>query len=127
MPGHQLLVDTDVLIDFLRRKAAARDLLEEAVQTHDLHASVITLAEVLAGMRPAEKEATEALLEGLVLLPVTEAVARKAGELRSSAKNILLPDCLIAATALIEECPLLTFNRKDYPFHGLRFYPSSRK
>lgn len=118
------MVDTDVLIDFLRRKTTAKDLLEETVQTHDLHASVITAAEILAGMRPAEKEATEALLEGLVLLPVTETVARKAGELRRSSKNILLPDCLIAATALIEGCPLLTFNRKDYPFGGLRFYPA---
>lgn len=122
--SHKILVDTDVLIDFLRQRASAKQLLEAAVQSHDLFCSVITLAELMAGMRPSEQTATEALLAGLTLLPVTEPIARTAGALRAHAgpRKIMLPDCLIAATAMEESCLLLTFNRKDYPFPQLRFY-----
>lgn len=110
---------------FLRQRERTRTLLEEGVHTHDLYASVITLAELYAGMRPAEREATEALMAGLTLLPITEPIARAAGTLRAHAgpRKILLPDCLIAATAIEEECLILTFNRKDYPFSQLQFYP----
>ena len=124
LSSQKVLVDTDVLIDFLRQREIAKQLLDEASQLYDLYSSVITVAELLAGMRPSEQEVTEALLDGLTLVPVTETIARRAGTLRYHArpKNVLLPDCLIAATALEEGCLLLTFNRKDYPFGGLEFF-----
>lgn len=117
------LVDTDVLIDFLRKKELARDLLVLAANGGDVHCSVITVAEIFSGMRPSEEKDTEELLSGLNILPVGDGIARHAGHLRkNAARNILLPDCLIAATALLEDCALLTFNRKDYPFKGIRFF-----
>jgi len=57
MESQKILVDTDVLIDFLRRKAGAKEQLEAASRNGDLSVSVVTLAEILAGMRPDEKEA----------------------------------------------------------------------
>lgn len=122
MTSAKVLVDTDVLIDFLRKKEKARELLGNASQTADLYCSVVTTAEILAGTRPSVKEATEGLLEGMTMIPVSESIARRGGDLRRSFTGILLPDCLIAATALEEGCLLLTFNRKDYPFPGLRFF-----
>ncbi len=121
----KILIDTDILIDFLRHQEKAQILLQRASQTNDLYCSVVTLAELLAGMRPQEKEATENLISGLILLPVTETIARKAGTLRQQIghRKILLPDCLIAATALEEKCVLMTGNRKDYPFKGLVLFP----
>ncbi len=129
MNPHKILVDTDVLIDFLRHKDKAKKILGEASDAGDLYCSVITLAELYAGMRPAEKEDTERLVAGMTLLPVTESVARRGGELRNHARprNILLPDCLIAATALDEECYLLTFNEKDYPFPDVVLYKNLPK
>lgn len=122
MDFQKILVDTDVLIDFLRKKPEARSRLESASQTADLYLSVITIAELLAGMRPHEKKDTEDLIEGFNLVPVTETIARRGGELRRRhSKRILLPDCLIGATALQEDCSLLTGNHKDYPFEGIRF------
>ena len=124
MTTQKILVDTDVLIDFLRERERAKQILEGGMQKGSLHSSVVTLAELLAGMRPEEKEATEALVEGLILLPVTETIARRAGALRRQvgSKKILLPDCLIAATALEDQCLLMTFNQKDYRFPNLLFY-----
>lgn len=117
----QILVDTDVLIDFLRGKDGARTVLEAALARATLCISVITLTEILAGMRPKEEKATEALIKGFVLLPVSESVARIAGQLRNHHRSVLLPDCLIAATTLHEQADLLTFNRRDYPFEGIVF------
>lgn len=97
--------------------------MKEGTRAADLYLSVITVAELLAGMRPAEEEETESLISGFTLLPVSESVARLGGELRRKAsKNVLLPDCLIAATALKEECLILTGNLKDYPFQGIQFF-----
>lgn len=122
MDFQKILVDTDVLIDFLREKTEARSLLEQASQIADLYISVITLAELLAGMRPSEKKDTEELIQGFSVVSVTETIARRAGELRRRyLKRILLPDCLIGATAIQEESLLLTGNKKDYPFEGIRF------
>lgn len=122
MESQKVLVDTDVLIDFLRKNQEAKSLLEKASSSGDLFISVVTLAELLAGMRPSEERETEALIAGFTLVAVTEPIARRAGGLRRGHKRILLPDCLIAATAFAEECLLLTGNRRDYPFEGLRFF-----
>lgn len=123
MPHLQkILVDTDVLIDFLRKRPAAQAILQTAATEADMYISVVTLAELLAGMRAAEESATEALVGGFTLVAITEAIARRAGALRARIKKVQLPDCLIAATALEEECVLLTFNTKDYPFPNLRLY-----
>lgn len=118
----KILIDTDVLIDFLRKKDAAKRVLESALQSGDLYLSVITVAELFAGMRSAEAKTTEELIAGFTLISVDDSIARRAGELRRRHPTVLLPDCLIAASALQEECLLLTGNRKDYPFEGLSFF-----
>lgn len=118
----KLLIDTDVLIDFLRGKPVARQLLESAIPTYSACVSVVTVAEIIAGMRPSEEKATEEFLQGFVVIPVSEEIARLAGSLRNRHKRVLLPDCLIAATALAGAAALLTFNRRDYPFSELQFY-----
>lgn len=122
MDLQKILVDTDVLIDFLRKRPQAKELLQAAARHADLFISVVTLAELLAGMRASEREETETLMEGFTLVPVDEKIGRRAGELRRQNQKVLLPDCLIAATAWEEEGLLLTGNRRDYPFEGIRFF-----
>lgn len=56
------LVDTSVLVDYLRGHQAAGELLEQERATAPLHASEITRLEILAGMRPGEEDATRSLL-----------------------------------------------------------------
>ena len=76
-----VLVDTSVLIDYLRGHQGAAELLERERAAGALHASEITRLEVLAGMRPAEEHQTRSLLSTLRWHPVDEQVAEKAGEL----------------------------------------------
>ena len=56
-----VLVDTSVLIDYLRGHQGAAGLLEQERAAAPLHASEITRVEILAGMRSAEEDGTRSL------------------------------------------------------------------
>lgn len=113
------LFDSDVIINHLRRRVPLRAYVGELKSVARYGCSTIVVAEVYAGMRPAEEPATRELMEGLVHFPVTSAVAEKAAELKRhlgrAGQTIALDDCLIAATALLEKATLVTGNTKHYP------------
>lgn len=113
----RVLLDTDVLIDLLRGRELARTLLLGVTEHSVPCCSVISVAEIYAGMRPEEREPTEALLDGLVVFPVTRSIAELAGQFRSRSRGrrLELADCLIAATAVAEGASLATGNARDYP------------
>lgn len=79
--------------------------------------SVIPVAEIFAGMRQEEERATRTLLDGLMIISVTQDIAEAAGRFkrRTRAQRLELADCLIAATVLVEGAVLATGNIKDYP------------
>jgi len=113
------LVDTSILIDYLRGHAGAGDLLERERAADVLHASEITRIEILAGMRPAEEDATRALLSTLVWHPVDAEIAEEAGALGRqwlpSHHTIDSADLAIAATAVRTDARLLTRNVRHFP------------
>ncbi|CAN5450459.1 type II toxin-antitoxin system VapC family toxin [soil metagenome] len=113
------VVDTSVLIDYLRGDLAAGDLLERERAAGPLHASEITRLEVLAGMRPAEEAATRLLLSTLIWHPVDAEVAEEAGALGRqclrSQRGIDGADLAVAATAIVIGSHLLTRNVKHFP------------
>ena len=75
------LVDTDIAIDHFHGYQSALDFLSEALAEGEVLAiSIVTLTELMAGMRPNEEERTEKLLRLFTLLHVDEATGRKAGE-----------------------------------------------
>lgn len=113
------LVDSDVLIDLLRGERAARNRLRKELRAGPLYGSVVTRAEVLAGVRAGEAERTVAHLRAIRWLQVDQLIADRAGELarehRRSAPGIGLPDYLIAATAQTLGLRLLTRNVRHFP------------
>lgn len=113
------LVDTSVLIDYLRGHRGAGQLLERERAAAPLHASEITRLEVLAGMRATEKEGTRALLSTLIWHPLDADVAEEAGALGRrwlpSHHTIDTADLAIAATAIRSGSRLLTRNVRHYP------------
>ena len=113
----KLLLDTDVLIDLLRGRHATRRLLARETQQAIPCCSVISVAELAAGLRAGEESATEALVNALVIVPVTKEIAEVAGRFKrtSRRRTLELADCLIAASAFVEGATLLTGNVKDYP------------
>jgi predicted nucleic acid-binding protein len=120
-----ILVDSDVLIEHLRGKTAARDWLVNARRSSGpLAISVVSLTEVAGGMRSPELREVMRLLGSMQRFEVSEQVASRAAtlmnEYRRSHSGIGLGGYLIAATALAEGLELATLNVRHYPmFPGL--------
>ncbi len=119
------LVDTSVLIDYLRGHEQAAAVLERERAAAPLHASEITRLEVLAGMRPTEEADTRSLLSTLRWHPVDTDVAEDAGALGRrwlpSHHAIDGADLAIAATVVRTGSRLLTRNVRHFPmFPGLQ-------
>lgn len=87
--------------------------------------SEITRIEVIQGLRSAERKTANSLFALIEWAPVSEAIARRAGELgrrwRRSHPGIGVADLAIAATAEEIDATVATRNLKHFPmFSGLR-------
>jgi predicted nucleic acid-binding protein len=113
----RLLLDTDVLIEYLRGRREAIEYLEGL--TADLHLSVISVAELFAGVRGDEEERSlEQFLLAFGILPISESVTRLGGLYRRDYRpshGTGLADALIAATAEENGVHLVTFNWRHFP------------
>lgn len=119
------LFDSSVLIAHLRGVPAATALLRESVGDAQAACSVLSRVEIEGGMRSGERAAVARLFAVLRLEPVTDTVARRAGEHlrthRRSHVGIDVVDYVVAATAEIIGAELLTLNVKHFPMvRGLR-------
>jgi predicted nucleic acid-binding protein len=115
MPG-PMLVDTDVIIDYLRGQVDALAFLENL--TEPLLISVITVAELYAGVREGpEREALDTLISVFERVDVDPEIAVASGLFRrefGKTHNVGLADALIAATAQSRHATLVTLNRKHF-------------
>lgn len=102
----EYVVDTDVLIDHLRRQHVF-DPGEDHVSY-----SVVTRCELFAG-RATDEDVVGVLLSTLRELVVDRPVAEAAGRIRRQT-GIATPDALIAATALEHDLPLMTRNHSHF-------------
>lgn len=123
-----ILLDTSVMIDALRYRRGRREFLEQRSKQGDiLTCSVISVAEVYAGMKPNEADATDDFFQGLECIEVTRELARRAGGLKyewaQKGLTLGIPDVLIAAVALSLNLTLATDNASDFPMPDLRFLP----
>lgn len=114
------VVDRSVLIDHLRGVIQAREVLDRVLaQGGRLASSVLTRTEVLAGVRPGERGAVEALFGAIDWLPVDDTIADLAGDLAyrflKSHPGVDTVDYVIAATARAVDGQLLTRNIKHFP------------
>ena len=108
MNGTKYLFDTCAVVDFIHgeRGFCHRQYdFDNATQ----FVSLIARMEVLAypGMTPQEELARRRFLAGVIVVPITGGIEETAITIRKSTK-IKLPDCIIAATAIILDAILLT-------------------
>lgn len=118
------LIDSSVLIAHLRGDARATDAIL-AVPPSERLVSVLSRIEIEGGMRSGERGDVASLFGALRSVPVTDVIARRAGQhlrrYRRSHAAIDLVDHVIAATAQLHEASLLTLNVKHFPMiKGLR-------
>ena len=111
------MVDTDVLIWFLRGRASARQAIESCPA---VEVSTVVYMELVQGVH--NKEELRALrstirLNGWRILPLTEAIGHRATlylETFALSHGLRLADGLIAATAVEAGSTLLTANDRHY-------------
>ena len=113
---NKFLVDTDVLVDFLRGE-------EKAVIYINRHAkkiviSAISVAELYAGVREnEERQELDEFVELFPILPVTIEIAKTGGLYKRDffkSHQLSLADAIIAATAKTYEADLKTLNTKHF-------------
>ena len=112
-----LLVDTDVLIDFLRGDTQAVSFVN--ANSSRIILSSIVVAELYAGVK-GEPELT--VLENFVslfpVIPVSSDIAKAGGLYKrdyGKSHGVGLADAIIAATCQAENAELKTLNVKHYP------------
>jgi hypothetical protein len=112
-----MLFDTTILIDYLRRRQEAIDLIE--AQGTKPKVSVLSMLELYAGVRSRrEEQKAEQLLSQATLLPVTQDIAKYAGVLvriYEASHGVELADAIIPATAEHHGLRLATLNVKHFP------------
>ena len=127
--GISCILDTDIAIDFLRRREYAQKLLKSWAGEGLLAISTLTHLEIYQGMKTGEEGLTNAFLDGLISVAVDIPIARRAGTmlrgLRSKGMTIGIADAIIASTALQFGAPLLTNNIEHYPFPDLKVLKGS--
>ena len=114
------MLDTDLLIDYLRRHPKAAALFDKLPD--DCAICAMSVAELHAGVREgAERDALNTLLASFTLIEVSAEIAAEGGLLRrdwGKSHGVGLTDALIAATALHCGRVLLSLNGKHFPMLG---------
>ncbi len=126
-----VLVDTDVLVDFTRGHQIAAETLEIHGAVAALHVSAVSAMELLCGCaNKTEQRKVERLLSRFHVEELGADVGLRARELLrvySLSHGLRIPDALIAATALENKWRLLTGNVKDFKFiESVRVIPYTR-
>ena len=122
------LLDSDVLMDFFKKKKESVRIINSISKKGKLAASILSVTELRAGWSQEQCQFFLPRFYKFVSIKyITKEIAELAGKFRFEyrSQGISLPtvDTLIAATVIIEDCQLVTRNKKDYPMPELKLYP----
>lgn len=121
MNGNNIFIDTNTAIYLLDGDT----LLAEILHQKRLYLSFITQLELLGypGITDKEVRQIESMLENCVVIDVNNIIKSEAIRLRR-AYSLKLPDCIVAATAISMDLPIITSDKgfKKVEELNLMFY-----
>ena len=125
------LLDTTVLIDFLRGRQVIVELLERlAKEGHELGVCAVNIAELYSGLSPEERRKADRLIDNLRYFDIDREAAKLAGSYRYAfarqGRPLSTADTLVAAAAVMNGAILITANVKDYPMEDLQLLEQPR-
>ena len=113
----QLIIDTDIVIDYLRQYAST---LEKAITLFDCGITAVTLYELRVNLVRSKRQQRrfDQVFPFLKIIPFDQDAADAAAQiwrtLQTSGSLIGLPDTLIAGTCVAQNLPFLTRNTQHY-------------
>lgn len=88
--------------------------------------SALSVLEIQWGVKKGEEEKTDRFLKSLRIFDVDTEIASKAAQLIRRSKTrggtLDLPDSVIAATCILHDLILVTYNTKHYPLSEIKFH-----
>lgn len=117
----KFLVDSDIIIWYLKGREEEIDLLGELSKKGELFFSVVTITEIRTGLTKNAKKVIEKLKNIFVPLDVTAEIAELAGQFKQKYK-LDIPDMFIAATTVLSDLTLVTYNQKHFPMPQIKLY-----
>jgi len=123
-PMGEAIVDTSVIIDFLRGRVEAKKLLENLQAANELATHTVVVAETLSGARDLrDQREIERFFRRFRVHAISAADADVSLDLLRQyrlSRGVGFLDCLIAATCLRLGLPVITLNDKHFAaFDGL--------
>jgi hypothetical protein len=123
-----VIIDTDILIDAGREIEVAINCLKHLETQTQLGLSIVSEMELVVGCRnKTELRDLAKFLKRFRIIDVSGDISQTALSLLKKYRlshGLLIPDGLIAATALSLDVPLITKNQRDYRFiDGLNLLP----
>ena len=114
-----LMLDTNILVDYLRQKIRVLTFIENYGKAN-LAISPIVSMEVYQGvLDKTDLLRTRKKLNGFASLPLTQEIVQLAMQLQQQyilSHYVGIPDNFVAATALVYDLELKTYNFKDFQF-----------
>ena len=116
MNGNKLLVDTNAVLYVL----GGDETLASFLNGKELYLPIISELELLSYKKITQKEvkAITAFLSELKIVNISEEVKKNTIEIRKST-NLKLPDCIIAATSITLNIPLISSDKQLSSVTGL--------
>lgn len=124
MKPERLVLDTDIVIDLLKKKPEVVSRFLELIASQTVFLiNPIVVAEVYAGALAREYKDIEGLFDLCQRIETDIDTGRVAGiyanRYSKAFPGISLEDYFLAATARTHRCPLWTGNRKHYPMDDI--------
>ncbi|MBI5892638.1 MAG: type II toxin-antitoxin system VapC family toxin [Deltaproteobacteria bacterium] len=115
----RIIVDTDIIIDYLKKRQPGAELLKKAYLKYSIHVTSITVYELLYGVQKNGRvDLINRLLRYVTIIPFDDAAARKAAAihyaLKSKGMDIGIKDSFIAGICEAHNMSLLTGNLKHF-------------
>ena len=119
MEYSRILVDTSIFIEFLRKRNKTKTELFKILDDIIITISTVTLFELFAGAIDEQKwKDVKEITDDLPIIPFSKEISENAAKifqaLKLKNKMIEFRDIFIAATAVTNDIPVKTINKKHF-------------
>lgn len=122
----KFLVDSDIIIWFLKGRKKDVCLIKDLSKKGRLFFSVVTITEIRAGLTKEPKKAIIDLKKIFSAVEIDSEIAELAGAFKQKYRCDIA-DMFIAASAVVKDLFLVTYNKRHFPMPEIRLFGSKLK